>query len=203
MPPRDHWPRALSAMGVFYGGQSAMLPHQRSRRLVMVMLLTVMGPIPGVLPLTAAAADPVDTGTVTATITVDEGITIAFADGAITLTGSPGETVEDLGAVSMTVTTNNATGYNVAVDPDTDTFPGATSGGAIVVTDLQVRDTSATSVAGAYVNLLTTALVINNKTTVSAPAGDVINNDYRLTITGDTAADVYTGTITYIATINP
>src|SRR3954469_23903916 len=106
-----HWPQAPTVMTCFTGAE-AMWAHQRSRRLAMVMLLAVMGPIPGVLRQTPAAADPVDpgqalapvdNGQVTATITVEEGITISFIDGAITLTGSPGATAEDLNAVSMTI----------------------------------------------------------------------------------------------------
>ena len=176
--------------------------HKRQLRRAALMLLLAAASIPAALQGNQARADS-DTASVAVTVTVVGALTLTFIDNAINLSGAPGDTSEDLDTVSFTVTTNNATGYNITVDPDVDVLAGAApAGGSIPVTNLAVRDQSAGSTTPDYVNLTLDALTIHNQATPSAVAGDAITNDYRILIPAGTAPNTYTGTLTYVATDN-
>jgi large repetitive protein len=170
-----------------------------SPHLTALALLAVGVSALAVLPGRQAHADTTDTGPVTATVTVVAVLTLTFTDDQIELSGAAGETPELLGAVSMTVTTNNPTGYSITVDPNSASLVGTGTAGTIAVTNIEVRDP--TVATPAYVALTDAgAVTIHNQATPSTLAGDVIPNDYRVTIPAGTVPDYYTGAITYVAT---
>jgi hypothetical protein len=71
--------------------------------------------VAAVLPAGQAAA-ATSPGTTTANVAVGSAITLSNLTTAFTLSGNPGQTITRLGAVTMNVETNNATGYNVTVE---------------------------------------------------------------------------------------
>jgi hypothetical protein len=148
-----------------------------------------------------AATSP---GTTTANVAVDSGIAITSLTPAFTLTGIPGDTPADTGAVTMDVFSNNATGYNVTVEAAAADLVGAIAGNAdvIPVTDLSVEETG----AGPYLPLSSTAAttVYTQDTPSAATPGDALSNDYEFN-TGipDVTPDTYSVTLDYVATDNP
>jgi len=178
-----------------------MCGSRPSRHLAAVTLL-VVGVLGAVgLPGRHAQADTTDTGTLTATVSVAAALTLTFTDDQVQLSGAPGQTPELLTAVSMIVTTNSPTGYNVTVDPDAANLVGTTTSGTIPVTNIEVRDP--TVATPAYVALTDSgAVTIRSQLTPSLPTGDAIPNDYRVAIPIGTVPDNYTGMITYVATAN-
>jgi hypothetical protein len=142
-------------------------------------------------------------GTTTANVVVGGAILLSNLTPSFTLTGVPGDTPVDDGAVTMNVFTNNASGYNVTVlaasgglvgtSPNTDTIP---------VGDISVEETG----AGAFQALSNdTADVVYTQDTRSAAApGDLLSNDYEFnTPIPDVITDTYSATLDYVATTNP
>jgi hypothetical protein len=150
--------------------------------------------------LAAPALADTDTGSTTANVDVSSAITLTNLTPAFTLSGSPGQT-PTTGAtpVTMTVTTNNFAGYNVTVVPAAANLAGAIVGNTDVIpsNDLEVDGPVQ---AGTYVHLaFGTPTIVATKATASAPAGDTINNNYRITIPF-VRPDIYTGVLNYVAT---
>jgi hypothetical protein len=160
--------------------------------------------LPAGQALTADTA-PIATspGTTTANVAVGGAILLSNLTPSFTLTGVPGDTPVDDGAVTMNVFTNNASGYNVTVlaasgdlagtSPNTDTIP---------VGDISVEETG----SGAYQALSNdVADVVYTQDTRSAAApGDLLSNDYEFnTPIPDVITDGYSVVLDYVATTNP
>lgn len=154
-------------------------------------------------PATQALAAPVASvpGTTSANVDVSTAIALTGLTPSFTLAGLPGDTPTVNGAVTMTVMSNNATGYNVTVQA---AGPNLTdvAGDNIPVTDLQVNNGFAGGTSG-WVPLSSTAAVqVFSQATPSGNSGDNIVNDYRLTIP-TVPNGTYTGTLDYVASTNP
>jgi hypothetical protein len=157
---------------------------------------------PAAQALAAPTAAPVSASETTQA-NVDVSTTIALTDltPSFTLSGLPGDTPTDDGAVTMNVMTNNATGYNVTVQS---LGPNLSNSGPnnIPIADLQVDDGYSGGTAG-WVSLSSTAPVqVFSQATPSSNTGDTIVNDYRMTIPA-VPAGTYSGTLNYVASTNP
>lgn len=149
------------------------------------------------LVVTPARADS-DQGNTTANVSVTGAITLTALTNAFTLSGIPGAVVEEIGAVTMHVTTNNFAGYAVTVEPVVASLTGAIAGNTDVIptSDLNVKLTGT-----AVYDPLTfgTPLEVYRKTAASAPTGDEVSNDYSITIPF-VQPDIYSGDLEYVAT---
>ena len=135
-----------------------------------------------------------------ATVTVIP-ITIGLSNlsSTFTLTGVPGDSTQQTAAVTMTVDTNDPSGYAVTVQPSTPTLAGSGITAAIPVSDLQVRGTGQDT----YQPLsATTPTTIHTQSSPSASTGDSLSADYQITIP-DITSGTYTTTLNYIATAAP
>jgi hypothetical protein len=133
-----------------------------------------------------------------ANVVVTGAITLTGLTNAFTLSGTPGTVATNVGAVEMHVTTNSFAGYAVTVEPLTDSLTGVTAGNTdtIPTNALNVERTG----VGPYVPLsFGTPVEVFRKTSASAPGGDTISNDYKITIPF-VQPDTYTGTLEYVAT---
>src|SRR5678816_4157407 len=94
----------------------------KRRHLAAASLFTAVAlvALPSVPPAHAAQ----DTDTVTVNVDVGSGITLTLSATSFTLGGIPGSTDQQLGAIGLTVFTNNAAGYSVTVDAATATLDG-------------------------------------------------------------------------------
>ena len=151
----------------------------------------------------SAAPSATSPGTTTANVVVGGAILLSNLTPSFILSGVPGDTPVNDGAVTMNVFTNNASGYNVTVQaesadlagtsPNTDTIP---------VADISVEETG----AGAFQPLSSdVADVVYTQDTRSAAApGDLLSNDYEFnTPIPDVITDTYSVTLDYVATTNP
>jgi hypothetical protein len=135
-------------------------------------------------------------GTTQANVDVSSGITLSNLTPSFTLTGGPGTTVTQDGAVTMTVETNNATGYQVTVQAAAGSLAGTgTNTDTIPVTNMSARETGTTNF-GTVSNLY--ALHLYDQSTPSAPTGDQLSNDYEINIP-DVVPDTYSVTLDYVA----
>jgi len=154
--------------------------------------------VTGVLGTGAPAIAASDTGSTTVGVEVGSSITVSGLTPSFTLTGNPGDVATTVTPVSMTITTNNFAGYTVTVEPATATLTGAIAGNTdtIPASDLEVAD----SVVGTFAPLIFgTPVTVFTQATASAPTGDAVAENYRLTIPF-VRPDTYTGTLNYIAT---
>lgn len=143
---------------------------------------------------TGAGAEPACT---TSTTVLAQSLSLTDLTSAFTLTGEPGSTATQDGAVTMTVTTNSTDGYTVAVQGTAPTLTPATpgNGDSIPVSSLLVRgpDTSG------FEPLSDVAPVdVYSQAQQSAPDGDAVSNDYSIHIPF-VNSDTYTTTLDYIA----
>lgn len=146
----------------------------------------------------SAAAGGTDTGSTTANVEVATAIDLTGLTPSFSLSGLPGATVTGLGAVTMTVQTNNLAGYAVTVQSATATLSPAapTNGDSIPIGALSVRETGST----AYTPLSNaTATTVHTQAVRSAEGGDELSNDYQVVIPF-VNEDTYTTTLNYIAT---
>lgn len=169
-------------------------------RPLLVGLLVAGATVGGLSGRAAPAQADTDTGSTTANVQVGLAITLSDLSPSFTLTGTPGAAVTTGGTpVTMRVTTNNFAGYNVTVQPAAADLVGAIVGNTdtIPMTLLEVNG----PVQGGTFAALTpgTPLEVANKTTASDPAGDVISNDYRITVPF-VRPDTYSGTLNYVTT---
>lgn len=144
-----------------------------------------------------AASDP---GTTIANVAVGSAITLSNLTPSFTLSGNPCQTDTDIGAVTMNVETNNATGYNVTVQAENADMVGTNGNTDVIpVTDLLVRETGATDFMPSS---STTPVTVHNQDTRSvANDGDNLSNDYQITIP-NVHNDTYSVTLDYVATTN-
>jgi hypothetical protein len=149
----------------------------------------------------ALAAGPTSSGTTTANVDVNAAIALTALTPSFTLTGVPGDTPVDNGAVTMNVLTNNGTGYNVTVQAANANLT-ATGGSTIPVTDLEVNDSFAGGTAGWLPLSSTTAVQVFSQATPSGNSGDTVTNDYRMTIP-NVPNGAYSDTLDYVASTNP
>ena len=179
------------------------LRHRKAAALGVAALgVAVAVTLPAAQALAAPAAAPVSaSGTTQANVAVSATIALTDLTPSFTLSGLPGDTPTDDGAVTMNVMTNNATGYNVTVES---LDPNLSNSGPnnIPVTDLQVDDGYSGGTAG-WLPLSSTAPVqVFSQATPSSDTGDTIVNDYRMTIPS-VPAGTYSGTLNYVASTNP
>ncbi|MBT2226560.1 hypothetical protein [Nonomuraea sp. NEAU-A123] len=140
-----------------------------------------------------------DTGSTEAHVDVSSSIVLTDLTSSFTLSGAPGETVTT-GAtpVTMTVTTNNFAGYNVTVVPRAANLTPAISGNSNVIPSTAL-EVDGPAQGGAYAHLTSNPLVVATKASPSSPGGDIITNNYRITIPF-VRPDIYSGTLDYVAT---
>jgi hypothetical protein len=179
------------------------LRHRKAAAFGIISLgVAVALTFPATQALAAPAAAPVsDSGTTQANVDVSTTIALADLTPSFTLSGLPGDTPTEDGAVTMNVMTNNATGYNVTVES---LSPNLSNSGPnnIPVTDLQVDDGFSGGTPG-WLPLSNTAPVqVFSQATPSSNTGDTIVNDYRMTIP-TVPAGTYSGTLSYVASTNP
>jgi hypothetical protein len=185
----------------------ALGPFRRPRLRLGVWILVATGTAgvvlagPGEAAPSARASSTADPE---ARVQVVTGITVSHLAESFRLGGAPGVVTANVGAMDVTVLTNNAAGYTVTVlaasegglQPD----PGlASTTGAIPWDRLEVQETGASGFRP-----------ISEKESVtvggsSTPSGDepdeadVVHNDFRLTVPV-IDADRYTGVLTYTVT---
>ena len=157
-----------------------------------VLLNRVVSPAVG----STCAADSVDSRCVTSVAVAARSITLNGITGSFTLTGPPHSTVGSDGVVTMTVTTNSSGGYLVTVAGTTGALVGADPGNTstIPLDQVGVRESG-----GEQFGPLTngTGLVVHRQSGPSAPGGDAVSTDYRVSIPF-VPPDVYSATLEYI-----
>jgi hypothetical protein len=137
-------------------------------------------------------------GCTATTTVVERTLTLTNLTPAFGLSGTPGGTVVHNDAVSMTVTTNSPTGYQVTVQAAESQLVPSTPGNptTIPVANLGVRP--AGTIPFQALSDTQPALV-HSQLGPSMPDGDVLVNDYQVSIPDSTLADGYSGTLTYVA----
>jgi hypothetical protein len=182
---------------------NAFSPPGQKKRLGRLMLRGVVFGAASAAAVAAtagfASAAPGDTATdsTDAHVAVNSSIALTALSDSFTLTGIPGATVAQNGAVTFTVETNNLAGYAVTVQSRTATMPG--TGGnldAIPIGALSVRETGTTLFKA--MSAASTAQV-HTQPTRSAEGGDALSNDYQVVIPF-VNTDTYTATLDYVAT---
>lgn len=150
----------------------------------------------GQLPAVAAPGDQ-SADTTVARVAVNSAITLQGLTPSFTLTGLPGATVTELGAVAYTVLTNNVGGYTVTVQAEAAALtPAGASPDTIPVGALSVRPSG----GGAYTPLSDTSpLTLHDSDARSDSDGDDYSDDYQVDIPF-VADDTYSVTLDYIAT---
>jgi hypothetical protein len=154
-----------------------------------------------ILPAGQALADT-SPGNTIANVDVTGAIVLSDLTPAFTLTGSPGDSPFQIGAVTMDVFTNNTSGYNVTVQPETDLTGTGTNADTIPAADLSVRET----LTGEYqpLDLGGPVTVFTKGSRSVATPGDELSNDYEFnTPIPDVTSDTYSATLDYIASTNP
>ena len=170
------------------------------RRVRVLAALALAGAAAGGLFPSMARAAPGqnDTGSTIAHVNVTSSILLSDLTPSFTLVGIPGSAASTVNPISMRVVTNNISGYAVSVQPETATLDPAAGGNAatIPVSDLLVRETGTTP----YTPLdAATPVVVHSQPTQSAENGDLLENDYSITMPW-AAPDRYTGELDYVAT---
>ena len=117
---------------------------------------------------------------------------------AFTLSGVPGATVTDVGAVVFTVQTNNLAGYVVTVQSQAPVLSPSTGGNSdsIPIGALSVRETG-TTVFTPLSN--TVATLVHSQGTRSTANGDSLSDDYRVVIPFVNPG-IYETTLNYVTT---
>ena len=123
------------------------------------------------------AGDPSSTQSTTANVSVGPAIVLSGLTSSFVLSGLPGDTVTDFGAVSMNVLTNNSTGYNVTVQAASPNLTDA-GGATIPVTDLLVNDSNVGGTSGFVPISSTAATQVYTQPGPSGDTGDTVTNDY-------------------------
>lgn len=148
-------------------------------------------------PAWAAPGDISLPDSTTANVNVEGAISLTGLPASVELTGIPGALVES-DPVTYTVTTNNQTGYSVAVTPDDDELlPADTLANteAIPIGVLTVRE----GASDGYTSMINGPKVIHTQPNKSAGDGDPLRSQYRITIPFANE-DTYSVDLTYIAT---
>jgi hypothetical protein len=145
----------------------------------------------------SAAPGDISEASVVANVNVNSTINLALDQGSFTINGTPNSSEDKTGAVTGTVTTNNAAGYSVGVQAAAAALRPSTGANtdSIPIANLEVSDA-----AGAFTPVSNTAPVITTtKATRSALTGDAFSDDYRVDIP-DVNSDIYSVTLNYTAT---
>jgi len=122
----------------------------------------------------------------TADVTVlPQAIALNNLTSSFTLAGLPGTDAEQDGAVTMTVTTNSPAGYQVTVQPATQDLTSSGSADTIPFGDLNVRETGQ-----AIFQSLAVPVLVHDQSGPSDPDGDLISNDYQISVPTCTAAAI-------------
>ncbi len=167
---------------------------------VSTRLLTVGGALLAAVALAAATlvgpAAFANTSDVTVSADVTDTISLTANDAIIGLSGAPGETAT--ANSSLTVETNNFSGYNVTATPGAATLDGTTEGNTdtINIDALQVN-----AVALAHDGETATVSEIYTQSEQSVENGDNVNVEYALAVPF-VAADTYSVGVTFTATAN-
>jgi len=145
----------------------------------------------------AAPGPSSSSDTTVANVEVTTSIDLTGLTDHFTLTGIPGATVTNDGAVTMNVKTNSFGGYAVTVQSATDSLLPADSVAnvdSIPIDALLVHGTT-----GTYTPLSDTApFTVHTQATRSAELGDTITNGYQVVIPF-VNEDTYTATLNYVA----
>jgi hypothetical protein len=186
-------------MNMAVGGRGPVRHYLRRKASIFAGSVLVVGGL-GLTSLGAGSAFAAG-GTTTANASVASSITLSGLTSSFTLSGAPGATPSTNSAVSMNVTTNNRTGYNVTVQSASATMAATTTGNtdSVPIADLKARETGQptfTSLSNV------TANTVHNQATKSASSGDTITNDYQLVVPF-VNSDTYTATLNYTASTNP
>ena len=140
-----------------------------------------------------------DSGCMTFTSIAARSITLSSPTPSFTLTGLPGSTVEQDGAVGMTVATNSAGGYAVTVRSTKSALTGRSgTPDTIPIERLSVRGTDPSP----FVRMSGpsgTPITVHTSTGPTSTGGDAISNDYKVEIP-DVASGTYSTDLEYIAT---
>ena len=166
------------------------------RGLALAGAVGLLATVAGQLPASAAPGDTSADSTV-ANVGVTSSITLQGLTESFTLNGLPGDTQTSTGAVSYTVLTNNVGGYTVGVTAADDVLsPAGASTDTIPIGNLAVRAGG----NGAFTALSDTSpVILRDKDTRSAQAGDDYSDDYQVDIPF-VADDTYSVTLNYVAT---
>jgi hypothetical protein len=122
-------------------------------------------------------------------------LTLTGLTPSFVIAGTPFQTVDTSGAVTMTVTTNSPSGYQVSVQSSSAFLtPPPGNSAQIPIGDLKVRQND----LGTFLPLSTGPTVIHSQNHPSAVGGDQVGSDFRITIPF-VPPDPYTTTLTYIA----
>jgi uncharacterized repeat protein (TIGR01451 family) len=159
-----------------------------------VLTNTVVSAITG----SNCAADSADTACSVSVSVVPYSIDLTGLTDQFTLSGLPNSTVQQNDAVTMTVTSDNPAGYGVSVQGTSAGLEPALSGNtdSIPIEDLQVRPSGTTQ---AFQPLSgTTPVSVFSRDSPTPPAGETVNNDYRV-IVPFVRPDTYSGDLTYLA----
>lgn len=190
--------------GTHPGRRRAAAVNRLGTAVLGITVASLMWAGPALAASTASAAgDPSSSGTTIAEVDVGAAILLNIITTSFILEGVPGDTPQDLGAVTMHVLSNNSTGYSVTVQPAAAVLVGTGSNtDTIPVGDLSVRESASGTyqplVAGTPVQVYTQAF-----RSVGNP-GDLLSNDYEFN-TGipDVHSDTYSVTLDYVASTNP
>lgn len=171
-----------------------------SSTIVRSRLLTAAGTLIAAAALAAAAlvgtaafADD-HTADVTVEATVNDTITLTANDANIALNEAPGETAT--AGSTLTVETNNFTGYNVTVEPNAGTLDAETEGNDDTI------DVGALSLNGEALEYQgETSTEVHTQGERSAENGDTVNVAYALAVPF-VATDTYTVGLTFTASAN-
>jgi len=137
----------------------------------------------------------------TLTLTVGSSISMTGLAATYSATAPAGATTEiDTGPV--TIATNNATGYNLALVAAAANFVGSNPAHTMPVGDDSISACSSTFTSCGTAVALSTGLNVI-KTTAAATAGDVVGVKNMVAVPGAQIADTYTLGVSYIATTNP
>jgi hypothetical protein len=145
-----------------------------------------------------SASAATSSGSTTANVAVQSGISLTGLTPSFTLTGAPGTIATSSGAVNFNVETNDVAGYAVTVQSAAATLAPTLVGNtdSIPISLLGVRQSG----PGAYLpisNVLPT--LVHTQASRSANGGDNLSNDYQITVPV-VNPDTYTATLNYVAT---
>jgi len=171
-------------------------PRHRGRVLRGMLGVAVAGTLISAMAGVAGASPPLNTGSTTANVGVESGITMTGLTSSFTLTGTPGATVSSVGAVTFNVETNNVAGYVVTVESESATMDPVTGGNldTIPIGDLTVRETGTSTYTA-----LSGPISVHSQSARSLNGGDDLSNDFQIRVPV-VNTDTYTATLDYVAT---
>jgi uncharacterized repeat protein (TIGR01451 family) len=146
---------------------------------------------------TNCAAGSTDDRCVTTTPLAARSITLAGVAPSFTLSGLPHTTVSLDAAVHMVVTTNSMGGYVLSVQAAASSLAAGAPGNGTTIPIDQLRERPAGTPAFRSLSS-TSALLVSQSSTASAPGGDAVSDDYQVQIPFAPPAS-YSVTLNYVA----